>query len=382
MSAIQPPETQRVAVVAVGPLPPPVTGLSLITERIVERLKQHGRVTMLNVSPGRAANRLFFRTKRFFRSLSCLGRLIFRGRARDARLYVVANSKGGLLTTLALVAAGRMLGYPMYLHHHTYFYIDEHDWRMKWIVRMLGERGIHVVHSPQMADDFRARYPTRQTFEFVLPSIFALPSEAPRQLPGVPFCLGHMSNLSVDKGLDLVLELFRTLRRRDREVRLVLAGPFHTREAKRLVQQASQEFREHVTYLGAVHGSAKREFFSSIDCFLLPSKSESWGIVLNEAMAVGVPVIACRRGCTPTLVGEGAGIVVDDRSQYVQLAAGQIERWMDDAEAYRAASTAAVEQAACLEREGQAQLNAFAVHMFSPLAASTIDVRCGSQQPC
>ncbi len=365
-----------------GPLPPPVTGLAVLTETIVERMRETGPVTILNMSPGNIRNRLVFRTRRFLRTLACLGQLLIRGRARNARLYIVANSKGGLLTTLALVKAGRLLGYPIYLHHHAYFYIDDYDWRMARINRSLGERGVHVVHCPQMADDFRARYPTHLPFECVLPSVFSLPLAAPRQSTRVPIQIGHMGNLSVAKGLDLVLETVRELQRNGRQIQLRLAGPFHTKEAKRIVEQAQAELPELITYTGPVYGAAKAEFFRSIDCFLLPSRSESWGIVLNEAMAAGVPVIACRRGCTQTLVGERAGLVVKDTEQYVQLAVRQIQTWMDGAELYHAASVAAVEQAAVLDREGQAQLNAFAQHMHSPLIAAPEDVRCRSRQAC
>src|SRR5262245_56917374 len=150
MSASRPPDAAPAEVLAIGPIPPPFTGMAMLTEKIVERLQQVGKVTVFNVSPRDVRNRLAFRAKRFFNALASLGRLAVRGRAHDARLYVVANSKGGLLTTLALVKAGRMLCYAVYLHHHTYFYIDEFDWRMARINRSIGARGVHVVHCPQM----------------------------------------------------------------------------------------------------------------------------------------------------------------------------------------------------------------------------------------
>ena len=376
------PESPHANVLAVGPLPPPVTGLAVLTEKVVDRMRQAGQVTTLNMSPGHIPNRLVFRTLRFLRTLACLGRLIARGRGRNTRLYIVANSKGGLLTTLALVNAGRLMGYPIYLHHHAYFYIDEYDWRMAQINRSLGDRGVHVVHCPQMADDFRKRYPSKLPFEYVLPSVFSLPLAAPRRSTRVPIQIGHMGNLSVAKGLDLVLETVQELKRSGRQIQLCLAGPFHTKEAKRIVERAEAEHPGLITYVGPVYGEAKAEYFRSIDCFLLASRSESWGIVLNEAMAAGVPVIACRRGCTETLVGDGAGLVVKDSTQFVELAVRQMQTWMDDAAQYHTASSAAIQQAAMLEREGQEQLDAFAEHMVSPLSASSADIRCRSHQPC
>jgi glycosyltransferase involved in cell wall biosynthesis len=352
---------------ALGPLPPPVTGMTLLTERILERLRQTGPVTVCNWSPYRGAVGWRARASRFFRTIGCLLRLVRHGRVQNARLYLVCSSKAGLIMTGILVNVGRWLGYHVCLHHHTYYYIDRYDWRMAWIDRSLGPDGTHIVHCPQMADDFRRMYSTLRRFEYLLPGVFSLAVGQPRQSAASPFRLGHLGNLMIPKGLDLVLETVCALHKRGRSVQLRLAGPFHTQQAARMVEQALKENAALVEYDGAIYGQAKAEFYGAIDCFLLPSRSESWGIVLNEAMAAGAPVIACRRGCTATLVGDGAGLIIDDESPFVELAVKKIERWMDNPDEYRAASLAAVTQANSLNEQGQQQLDQFAEQMFMPI---------------
>jgi glycosyltransferase involved in cell wall biosynthesis len=86
---------------------------------------------------------------------------------------------------------------------------------------------------------------------------------------------------------------------------------------------------------------------------------------LNEALAAGVPVISFDRGCTATVVGSGAGLVVDPNESFVRAATAQIERWMDHDDEYLAASRAAVLQAEYLHHEGQRTLADFVSHMFS-----------------
>ncbi len=363
------PESPNTGVLAVGPLPPPATGMTLVTEKIIERMQESGPVTVLNISPGPITTWPVFRAKRFLRTLACLGRLILLGPVGDARFYVVANSKGGLLTTLALVNVGRLLGYQIYLHHHTYFYIDRYDWRMAWIDRCLGKRGVHVVHCPQMARDYCVQYATRHPFQFVLPSVFSLPVAAPRQASALPMRLGHMGNLSIQKGLVQVLETFRQLTTTGRELRLHMAGTIYTAAAERLVKAAMREFPRHIDFIGPVHGQAKTDYFQTIDCFLFPSSSESWGIVLNEAMSAGVPVIANRRGCISTQVGDRAGLIIGDASQFVPLATRQITAWMDSPELYGAASLAAIERASELQREGSLTLSRFVEHIMSATLA-------------
>jgi glycosyltransferase involved in cell wall biosynthesis len=47
-------------------------------------------------------------------------------------------------------------------------------------------------------------------------------------------------------------------------------------------------------------------YFSNAICLILPSIYETWGLVVNEAMAAGLPVLVSRAcGCAPDLVQEG-----------------------------------------------------------------------------
>lgn len=73
-------------------------------------------------------------------------------------------------------------------------------------------------------------------------------------------------------------------------------------------------FEEHsVSYIGEITDKEKSEFFSSAIALIFPIQwSEPFGLVMIEAMACGVPVIAYRRGAVPEVVEEGVtGFIVD-----------------------------------------------------------------------
>ena len=108
----------------------------------------------------------------------------------------------------------------------------------------------------------------------MFPSIVSSPLALPRQQVREPFQLGFLSNLSIEKGLDLVLDTFRVLQERGRNVRLCLAGPANTDEAERLVDDALKKYGGRVTHVGAVYGDRKVEFYASIDAFVFPTKTE------------------------------------------------------------------------------------------------------------
>jgi 1,2-diacylglycerol 3-alpha-glucosyltransferase len=62
-------------------------------------------------------------------------------------------------------------------------------------------------------------------------------------------------------------------------------------------------------------------FYSFARVFILPSKKEEWGLVVNEAMACGLPVIVSQTaGCAPDLVQEGVNGFTFDPGNVEQLA--------------------------------------------------------------
>ena len=55
--------------------------------------------------------------------------------------------------------------------------------------------------------------------------------------------------------------------------------------------------------------------YAGADCFCLPTVQEGFGIVFTEAMAAGLPVVACRAAAVPEVVEDGrTGLLVSPRS--------------------------------------------------------------------
>ena len=134
--------------------------------------------------------------------------------------------------------------------------------------------------------------------------------------------IGHLSNLSREKGLDLVMDTFKGLRKDGVSVKLILAGPVTNKEAAATLREALQEFPHDIQYRGAVHGINKQTFYDELDVFLFPTRyrHEIQGIVQLEAIASGVPVIAYGRGCIESDLANGGGLVVSPTQGFVEPA--------------------------------------------------------------
>jgi glycosyltransferase involved in cell wall biosynthesis/predicted metal-dependent phosphoesterase TrpH len=120
----------------------------------------------------------------------------------------------------------------------------------------------------------------------------------PGLLPG-EINLLYAGRLSKEKGVELLAEAFLEARRRDPRLHLSLAGggPEEGLLRERLGDRA--------TFLGWLSGDALAHAYASADAFLFASATETFGQVILEAQASGLPVIAVDAGGPASLIEHG-----------------------------------------------------------------------------
>jgi glycosyltransferase involved in cell wall biosynthesis len=139
----------------------------------------------------------------------------------------------------------------------------------------------------------------------------------------------YIGRLEPYKGPQDLVEAFQRLAKEMGGISLLIAGDGSLRS------WVEQRAKPPIHYLGRLSGEQVWEACASSDVLVLPSHSESWGLVVNEAMAAGLPVIATdRAGCVDDLVRDGiTGLVVPADSPTQLFAA--IKRLAADADARR-----------------------------------------------
>ena len=110
------------------------------------------------------------------------------------------------------------------------------------------------------------------------------------------------------KGIDLLVEAWAKLTPSHSGWELVIAGPDEQGTMEKLQHQTGTAS---IVLTGPAHGDAKWELLSSADIFVLPSRSENFGIVVGEALACGVPVVATKGAPWEKVEETGCGFWVD-----------------------------------------------------------------------
>jgi glycosyltransferase involved in cell wall biosynthesis len=95
----------------------------------------------------------------------------------------------------------------------------------------------------------------------------------------------------------------------DGSVVVILAG---SGNAESECRSAARETGANVKFVGFQNQAELGRLYGLSDCLVLPSQDETWGLVVNEAMAAGLPcIVSDRVGCGPDLIESGrTGYVV------------------------------------------------------------------------
>lgn len=144
------------------------------------------------------------------------------------------------------------------------------------------------------------------------------PPKKRRSRSGGPLRVLFLSNLIEDKGVFEALRSVAALAVDGVPVSAVFAGAFQSQATREKFHSFvnERELSGVVTLVEGVSGAAKWKVLSDADVLVFPTYyvRETFGLVILEAMAYGLPVIATPRGAIPELVRDGVdGFIVPER---------------------------------------------------------------------
>lgn len=148
------------------------------------------------------------------------------------------------------------------------------------------------------------------------PYVLARPAETRQEfgLPPDACILLYVGRLAPEKNLDLLLRAFALIAAKTTDTYLVLAGSGKSRRA--LEHQARALGIHRRTRFAGFLGRTKLDpLYQASDLFLFPSKTETQGLAVGEALAAGLPCLVVHAGGAPEAIRDGVdGYLVEDRA--------------------------------------------------------------------
>jgi glycosyltransferase involved in cell wall biosynthesis len=254
----------------------------------------------------------------------------------------VVHAHNTLYAGLVAARVRRKWGIPFVLTEHSSAFEAESAtrWNTAQVSDCLGEASVVSAVGTAIGRKVAARVPTGtecvRLWNVLDP---AIEEEARRGSPEGGRNGGALSFLSIGnllpvKNHSLLLRAFAKAFRNDPDVKLRIGGDGPLRRA--LEKEALElGLSRQVKFLGALGtGQVVREL-KHCDVFALSSASETFGVVLIEAMAFGRPVISTRSGGPEEIVDERSGLLVPHERDALAEGLTQMRTAAFDPEAIR-----------------------------------------------
>jgi len=180
------------------------------------------------------------------------------------------------------------------------------------LCRRLAPRGmvLHVT-SEQEAAESAAKFPGAGAV--VIPNGVELPPGLEHRNGSGGLRLLFLGRIDPKKGIENLLAACQLLANVSRPWSLTIAGSGDAAYTAALEENACRlGLREHVSFVGEVRGQAKADLLAASDLAVFPSHTENFAMVVAEALAHSVPVIASKGTPWSGVEARGCGLWVEN----------------------------------------------------------------------
>lgn len=308
-------------IAVIGPVPPPLNGMTVMTTHVLEALKRSGiRVVHIDTSDHRRVGnvgRLDFGNV-VLAAKHAIGMAGAVTRDRPSIVYLpIAQGTLGFLRDALFFSLAERRGIPVVLHLHGAafgaFYRESNP-LMRWIIRRCLRPALRAI---VLGSSLRDVFGDLVAPEHVVDVANGLPQPVPFDSPprrGESVHVLYLSNLNPAKGYLDVIAAANLVARRHGNARFTIAGEWLSVREERAAREECRRMgiEDRVVFTRAVSGLRKAELFRAADLFVFPPRQlEGQPVVILEAMSYGLPVVTTAQGGIVDLVIDGkTGIYV------------------------------------------------------------------------
>jgi glycosyltransferase involved in cell wall biosynthesis len=312
----------------IGSFPPPISGMPIVNEQMKGAFASFCKVQSIDTAPDTQRTSVHY-LGRILRWASAFPTALKLRLFGSRNFYASVDDAWGMFLNIWLIGWVRLLGFRIFLHHHSYRYIMQVRPLASLLVLIAGREATHIVLCEKMEADFRGVYPhVNQTA--VCPNHVSAPDFTKDRLKtsGAPLVVGMLSNLTFEKGVDDFIQILEQGLEEGLNIRGVVAGPAGDQAVHNVITSAVNRLDGRLEWLGQVRGEAKEAFFRDIDIFVFPTKyrTEALPLVILESLVRGVPVISRSIGCIEYYKSLTGAKILDREENFTRGAEEYIRR--------------------------------------------------------
>ena len=201
--------------------------------------------------------------------------------------------------------------------------------------------------------DYQQRFPDKPIFNIPYYCNLAEFSHNRPERPRTPITIIFCGQMIARKGVDLLLNAFSQIIANGLEAKLLLVG--REAELPQMMSNLPPNVCDRIEYAGFQAPEALPKFFRQADIFVLPSRYDGWGVVVNQALGAGLPIICSDAvGAATDLVEQGKNGSVFPVGN-VDALYEALKNYVQNPTAIKAASEASIAKSAFWEPQVGAQ---------------------------
>jgi glycosyltransferase involved in cell wall biosynthesis len=117
----------------------------------------------------------------------------------------------------------------------------------------------------------------------------------------------YLGYIRPSKGIELLLDSFKELHEKNGDCELIVAGRGNRKYEEKIVSKIQNI--ENINFVGYVEGGQKASYYHYSDILVCPTYRDAWGLVINEALYYGSPVITTDAAGGKEIIGDNGLII-------------------------------------------------------------------------
>ena len=257
----------------VGAFPPPVHGVAVVNDAVRVQLERIGiPLVGINMAAPSLDRSLIARLARLPNALRGMLRFAIRAH-RGETLYMSVSGGFGQLYDVLFLFIARLHGIRIYLHHHSYAYLNQRKVLTRLLVSVAGSDTTHIALSVGMAAKLQRAYEKAKRVVTVSNAALLTGESGATFLPhNAMGTIGFLGTISAEKGVYDFLGIAEKLEAMNISFKAILAGSFQDLETERKVLERVTRMRS-VEYVGPKYPGKKSlpSSAKSMCCYSLPN---------------------------------------------------------------------------------------------------------------